>query len=294
VPSPEPAFSEQFFQSRDGLRLYYRQFGRRADTAGRARLSVLCLPGLTRNSRDFEVLAQHLAQGHHVVTPDLRGRGRSAYDANWANYNPAKYVEDAFQLLEELGIERCAIIGTSLGGLMGMIMAALQPQRVAGLVVNDIGPELDPAGVARIRSYAGKLPPVTSWREAGAQAKQVHASALPDLDDEGWLDFARRTYRQENGGFRPDVDPNIARTFGDPSSSAPDLWPFFEKLASTPLLTIRGELSDLFGAGTLQRMQQIKPDMQTLVVANRGHAPTLAEPECLAAIEQFLNKLGGA
>ncbi len=283
-----PAFTEHFFQSGDGLDLYYRQFDARRSDA--QKLTVLCLPGLTRNSRDFESLAHDLAERCHVLTPDLRGRGRSAYDSNWENYNPTRYVEDAFRLLDQAGVQRCVVVGTSLGGLLAMVMGALQPQRFAGLIINDIGPVLDSAGVTRIRSYAGKLPRVNSWEEAGAQAKLVHCAALPDLDDEDWLAFARRTYRQDDGVWRPDVDPNIARAFGDASAAAPDLWPIFGQLA-LPMLVIRGALSDLFSEQTLTRMRDMHPELRALTVANRGHTPTLDEPECRAAIGQFLQGL---
>jgi len=285
------AFTEHFFQSGDGLDLYYRQFGKRG--ADPHQHSVLCLPGLTRNSRDFESLARDLARRYHVLTPDLRGRGRSAYDANWHNYNPTRYVEDAFRLLDQTGVQRCVIVGTSLGGLLAMVMGALQPQRFAGLVINDIGPVLDDAGVTRIRSYAGKLPRVSSWEEAGAQAKLVHGAAFPDLDDEAWLAFARRTYRQDDGVWRPDVDPNIARAFGDASATAPDLWPIFGQLA-LPMLVIRGALSDLFSEQTLQRMRDMHRDLRALTVANRGHTPTLDEPACREAIDRFLGELAEA
>lgn len=290
---PDSAFNEHFFQSADGLQLYYRQYGQaqNGQYGGSARdgssFSVMCLPGLTRNSRDFESLAGELAPRYHVLTPDLRGRGRSAYDPTWSNYHPAKYVEDAFRLLDATGVGRCVVIGTSLGGLMAMLMGALQPQRVAGLVINDIGPELDPAGVTRIRGYAGKLPVLRSWQEAAAQSRQIHAGAFPDFGEEDWLRFARRTYREESGAFRPDVDPDIVRAFGDPSSSAPDLWPFFRQL-TMPMLIIRGALSDLLSTQTLARMRELRPDAQTVIVPGRGHAPTLEEPACRAAIVRFL------
>lgn len=287
VPSNQSVFTEHFLRSKDGLELYCRQFG--AAQAGKR--TVLCLPGLTRNCRDFESLATELASGFHVVTPDLRGRGRSAYDPTWANYHPETYVADVLRLLDELGVQRCTVIGTSLGGLMGMIMGAMHPQRIAGLVLNDIGPELDQRGITRIQGYAGKLPAVKSWNDAAAQSRQVNGSAFPDFAEEDWLDFARRTYREDNGAFRPDVDPNIARAITNPASSAPDLWPLFHMLAATPMLTIRGALSDLFAAHTLDRMRELKPDMEVLVVANRGHAPSLAEPACRGAIAAFLARV---
>jgi pimeloyl-ACP methyl ester carboxylesterase len=284
-------YIEHFYQSSDRLSLYYREYGaEHGASTDSGRPPVLCVPGLTRNSRDFEALATELGRSYRVISPDLRGRGRSAYDPNWANYVPPKYVQDMIELLDELGLERCAVVGTSLGGLIGMGLGALHRERVAGLVINDIGPELDVRGVQRIQSYAGKLPAVRSWEEAGAQARHVHAHALPGLDDADWMEFARRTYRHENGAFRPDVDPNISRAFSG-ATTTPDLWPLFAQLATLPMLAIRGQLSDLLSEQTLLQMVAMKPDLRVLRVPDRGHAPTLDEPECRSAIAQFLTQI---
>jgi pimeloyl-ACP methyl ester carboxylesterase len=291
APTHKPAFTEQFYQSSDGLRLYYRTFGRPAA----AQLSVLCLPGLTRNSRDFESLAAHLASYCFVITPDLRGRGRSEYDADWRNYHPRTYADDALRLLNTLAVSSCVVIGTSLGGLVGMILAAFHAPRVDALVLNDIGPVLDPRGVARIREYAGKVPPVRNWAEAVKHSRTRNEQALPGLSDQDWLAMAKRTYREmKDGGLRPDVDPNIARAINDPRESAFDLWPLYGALRSLPMLVLRGALSDLLSPETLERMRELKPDLHTLIVANRGHAPTLDEPEARATIDEFLAGLVAA
>ncbi len=277
--------SDFFYDSVDGLRLYCRLF-----TAERpGRLPVLCLPGLTRNSRDFIALAMHLRARHEVLAADLRGRGRSAWDSDASHYGIPTYVGDSWSLLDARGIQRVVLIGTSLGALMGMVMASQRADRVAALVLNDAGPELDPVGVRRIAGYAGKLPPVSSWAEAALQSRIVYGSALPGLSDAQWLEFAQRGYRENAAGIPvPDVDPRIAEAFRNPSQATPDLWPLFATLKSVPMLVIRGALSDILSDATVQRMAREHPDLQHVTVANRGHTPLLDEPESLSAIDAFL------
>jgi len=283
--------SDYFYDSSDGLRLYCRIHP--AQRPGG--LPVLCLPGLTRNSRDFSALAAHLRSSREVTTPDLRGRGRSAWDPEPSHYQLPTYVQDAWSLLDARGVGRVLVIGTSLGALMGMVMAAMKPDRIAGVVLNDAGPEFDPSGVRRIAGYAGKLPPVSSWAEAAAQAKSVYGPALPGLTDEEWLDYARRGYRENAAGVPvPDVDPKISEAFKNPSTAPGDLWPLYAQLNAVPMLVIRGALSDLLSAATVARMAREKPDLEQLTVANRGHTPQLDEPECLAAIDAFLGRYGNA
>ena len=250
---------------------------------------MLCLPGLTRNSRDFEALAPHLATRYRVLCPDLRGRGLSARDPQWRNYHPGLYVADIERLMDVLALARVAIIGTSLGGLLAMLLGAALPQRVAGIVVNDIGPEADPRGLERVRGYAGKLPPVRSWDEAIAQHRQVNGEAWPGLTDEQWAVLTRRSYREDESG-QPvfDYDPNIGESMRAAAGGPADLWPVFAQLAAMPMLVIRGELSDILSPGVLGRMRREKPDLQSLTVPRRGHAPLLDEPEALAAIDRFL------
>jgi pimeloyl-ACP methyl ester carboxylesterase len=280
---------DYFFDSADGLRLYCRIY----PAEGSAGLPVLCLPGLTRNSRDFAALARHLQPRHEVLTVDLRGRGRSAWDSNPSRYQLPTYVQDAWSLLEARRLKRVLVVGTSLGALMGMVMAAMQPARMAGVVLNDAGPEFDPAGVRRIAAYAGKLPAVSSWAEAAAQAKSVYGLALPGLKDAQWLDYAQCGYRENAAGVPvPDLDPKIAEAFNNPSAAPADLWPLYAQIKGVPLLVIRGALSDLLSAATLQRMAREKPDLEHITVANRGHTPLLNEPECLAAIDAFVARHG--
>ncbi|HTV94804.1 MAG TPA: alpha/beta fold hydrolase [Steroidobacteraceae bacterium] len=290
MTTPDMA-ADHLYRSADGLNLYCRVYPAR--TAGA--LPVLCLPGLTRNSRDFAALARHLQPQHEVLAADLRGRGRSDWDPDPARYQLPTYVQDMWALLQSRCAARVVVIGTSLGALMAMVMAALQPARIAAVVLNDAGPELDPAGVRRIAAYAGKLPPVSSWAQAAAQTKSVYAAALPGLSDAEWLEYARRGYREDARGVPvPDMDPAISKAFSTPSAAPVDLWPLFAQLGSMPMLVIRGAHSDILSAATLERMAREKPDLMRVSVENRGHTPLLDEPQCLSAIDLFLAQHGRA
>jgi len=282
------AAAEYWFDGQDGLRLFSRVYPAPAAAAP----VVLCLHGLTRNSRDFEDLAARLAARYRVIVPDVRGRGLSARDPNFNNYQIPVYLADLQRLLAGLGAARVTIIGTSMGGLMGMVLAATQPALIAGLVLNDVGPEVDPAGLARIRGYVGKVPAVRDWAGAVAQVRAVYGSAWPGLDDARWERIARASYRLDAQGVpQPDSDPLISEPLKDTAKAAPDLWPLWGALAKVRILAIRGAHSDILSAATLARMQREKPDLRVLSVANRGHAPLLDEPECVAAIDEFLAAL---
>lgn len=277
-----------WFSSHDGLKLYSSVYAASAANAP----VVLCLHGLTRNSRDFEDLAPHLAARYRVIVPDMRGRGLSARDPNANNYTIPVYVQDVQRLLADLRAPRVAIIGTSMGGLMAMVMAATQPGVVTGIVLNDIGPEVDPAGLERIRGYAGKVAAVRTWPEAVAQARSIYGSAWPNLSDVRWETIVRRGYRANASGVpEVDADPLIAEPLRNTSSAAPDLWPLWKTLAGVPILAIRGAHSDILSAATLARMQREKPDLECLTVPERGHVPLLDEPVCIAAIDSFLSRL---
>ena len=280
--------TERWFESADGLRLYYRDYAPEAP----GRLPVLCLPGLTRNSRDFEHVALRLRRERRVLCADLRGRGRSQHDPNWQNYHPGTYLGDIGRLLEHAGVERCIFFGTSLGGILTMLTAATQPQRIAAAILNDIGPEVDPAGLARIASYVGRYPPARTWPEAVATVRSTYEIALPDLTDEQWADYARRSYSDVDGVPRLDMDPNIGEAVrAAPAAAAPDLWSVFAALASVPTLVLRGASSDILSSATLERMRAAKPDLARVEVPNRGHVPLLDEPEAVAAIDAFLARV---
>ena len=290
MSSPDGSFIESFFRSPDGLQLYFR------DYAGDARKApVLCLHGLTRNSRDFAALAERIAPTRRVIVPDQRGRGRSQYDPQWLNYHPRTYVDVMWTLLRELSIERVIVVGTSLGGLMAMLMAATRPQALAGVVLNDIGPEIDPTGAARIQSYAGRLPPVRTWNDAAAQMKMTFGLAMPEYSDAQWLAFARQSFDAGDDGVpRLASDPKIGdaiRSIPPPPGATQAMWDALRQLRTIPSLALRGAHSDLLSAATFERMQREVPSLVAVTVANRGHAPQLDEPDALRAIDTFLSGL---
>jgi pimeloyl-ACP methyl ester carboxylesterase len=279
--------AQYWFDSHDGLRLHSLVYAGPAASAP----VLLCLHGLMRNSRDFEELAPQLAARYRVIVPDVRGRGFSARDPLFNNYQLPVYIRDTQALLTGLGATRVSIIGTSMGGLMAMVLAAMQPGLVTGMVLNDVGPELDPAGIERIRGYAGKSSPVRNWAEAIAQARLVYGAAWPGLSAARWETLIRRGYRANAQGVpEVDADPMIGEPLRDTQAAAPDLWPLWGALANIPVLAIRGEHSDILSAATLARMQK-NPACTALTVANRGHAPLLDEPECAAAIDAFLARV---
>lgn len=276
-----------FFKSTDGLNIFYRDFGSQNEGT-----PVICLPGLTRNSRDFEDLAFDLAKRRRVLTIDFRGRGYSDYDPNWNNYHPLTYVADVWTLLDLLNIDRCIVIGTSLGGLCSMAMAAQQAERIAGVVLNDIGPEIDPAGLARIQEYTGRLSPVKSWEEAARQARDIYGHWLPGLSDDAFMRLAKRGYREiENGIPRLDMDENIGRAVREVGAQKGDPWQLFSALRDIPVTLLWGTLSDILTAGIIDRMKAAKPDLTVVPVANRGHVPLLDESECVAAIDALIEKV---
>ena len=277
--------TDLFWTSHDGLRLYSRVY----EPAGIGLGTLLCLHGLTRNSRDFEDLAPHLQDRFRVIVPDVRGRGRSARDPNPQNYQPAIYLQDIIGLLDEAGVDRATVIGTSMGGLLGMMMGVGFRARLAGLVLNDMGPEVDPVGLERIKGYAGKLPPPKNWDEAIAQTQFAFGDAWPDLSAERWAALSRRGYREDgNGALSVDADPMIGEMLRAAPPATANLWPFWNALRGIPMLAIRGAQSDILSIATFAKMKAEMPELMQLEVARRGHVPLLDEPECLAAIDGFL------
>jgi pimeloyl-ACP methyl ester carboxylesterase len=276
------------WQSHDGLRLYARIY----DAPDSAAPTVLCLHGLTRNSRDFEDLAPHLQRRHRVIVPDLRGRGFSARDPQPQNYQPGIYVQDILALLGAVDAARVAVIGTSLGGMLAMMLGFSHPTRIAGIVLNDVGPEIDPVGIERIKQYAGRLPPARTWKIAVAQSVAVYGNAWPGLTPERWEVLARRGYREDAAGVvELDADPNIGEALRAAPAAAPDLWPLWGALRKVPTLAIRGACSDILSDATFARMKRENPDLQQLEVADRGHVPLLDEPECVATLDAFLRRI---
>jgi pimeloyl-ACP methyl ester carboxylesterase len=276
--------ADYWFQSDEGLRLFARLY----ESAVPAAPVVVCLHGLTRNGSDFEELALHLARRFRVVVPDVRGRGHSARDPNPANYRLAVYLRDLEILCGGLGIERAAIVGTSMGGLMAITLGATQPEQITRIVLNDIGPELAPEGMQRIRGYAGRSPKVSQWSDAVAQVRLVNTVAWPDLTEARWEQITRRTYHANpDGTYEPYADPMIGEALRAAGPSR-DLWPLWRALGELPVLVLRGELSDLLTQEILERMAREKPDLQSVTIPNRGHAPLLDEPASVARIDAFL------
>ena len=282
----EAEYEDGYFVVRDGLKLHYRDY---PGSAGMPPL--LCLPGLTRNVRDFERFAELYSPRFRVLALDFRGRGESDYDPLPARYNPLTYVSDVLELLQHAGAAQAIFVGTSLGGLVTMAMASMAPDRIAAAILNDVGPELNQLGLDRIQAYAGKGEQFGSWEDAGAAIAANQAGAFPDYGDPDWIAMARRNCRERDGAIRFDYDPAIADVFKAGPRPKIDMWPLFAALAQKPLLMLRGERSELLSEQAFEKMKQAAPDAHFAVVPRVGHAPMLDEPEAAAAIDAFLDSL---
>lgn len=286
------SFNDFFYSSSDGLKLHARVYG---DGPGEA-LPVICLPGLTRNARDFHELALYLsreaATPRRVVAFDYRGRGQSAYDPNWRNYDPLVETGDVISGLTALGIEHGAFIGTSRGGLIIVAIAAMRPALLKAVVLNDIGPVVEGAGLAQIRAYLERAPKPADFSEAVAIQRAAQQGIFTTLSDADWERAARAIYRDEGGRPVPDFDPALLKTLKsiNLSKALPELWPQFMGLAGVPVLAIRGENSKLLAAETLAEMQRRHPDLEAITVAGQGHAPFLETAGLPRTIETFLHK----
>jgi pimeloyl-ACP methyl ester carboxylesterase len=283
--SGERAWTDRTWQSADGLALHFRDYAGRGD-----RPPVIVLHGLTRNARDGAALAARLAGDRRVLVPEMRGRGESAYARDPASYNPIQYVEDLIALLDAEGIARFVSIGTSLGGLMTMLLALSQPERIAAAALVDVGPEIEPEGIAAIREYVGQGGSFPTWIHAARALAEVHRAAHPDFALEDWLAMAKRTMLLgANGRIAYDYDMGIAQPFAAPGGAVPpDLWSAFEALGGRPLLLVRGELSRILSADTAREMQCRVPALEVVEVPRTGHAPTLDDASSLAAIDRLL------
>ncbi len=282
-------YREGRFTSQDNIGIYYRDYGDPLSPA----TPLLCLTGLTRNSADYHDFARRLSGGRRVLTMDYRGRGRSDYDPNHMNYVPPTYVMDIVHLLAVTNCHRVIVIGTSLGGILAMVMGAVRPTALAGVVLNDIGPEIDPRGIARITGYVGTSVPITTFDGAAEQLKRMFGQAYPDLGADDWRAYAERTFvNGAHGHLRLDYDLNLSKALLAQAKAPTDLWPYFRALAHVPLLAIRGALTDILSEETFDRMADAHPGMIRVGVPNRGHVPLLDEPECVAAVDDFLERYG--
>ncbi len=287
-------YRNHFSPAPDGLMLRARVYGPEVSH----RLPAVCLPGLTRNSHDFDRLAHALSTGpgaRRVVAVDYRGRGISNRDVDWRKYDVGVETGDVLSQLASLGVAKALFIGTSRGGLITMATAAVAPDMLAGAVLNDIGPVLDRRGLERIRGYVGKLKPPSTWDEAIELLKFTTGGSFTDVTPEDWRAFAEGTWREEDGTLALTYDPALMLSFATMNFDAlPDLWPAFEGLRSVPLLAIRGETSDLLSEETLTEMTRRHPRCATLVVPGQGHAPLLRDDAAITRIRAFLDEVDPA
>lgn len=285
--------TDLYFTSKDGLRLYARDY---PSGGGAARLPVVCIHGLTRNSADFEDIAPVLAGlGRRVLAVDVRGRGNSAHDPDPRRYNPLVYADDVITLARELGIARAVFIGTSMGGVIILTLALRRLGLIAAAVLNDAGPAVSPRALDRIRGYAGKPVAVASWEEAAAYSRRINEIAFPDLPPEEWLRWAHRTFEETAPGrFAPRYDPNIARQLqtGELKPTSLIARYAFRRLGrSRPTLLIRGATSDVIEPDHVAKMRAAAPALQVVEVPGVGHAPTLMEPAAQDALRGFLARV---
>lgn len=283
-------YAERRWTSPDSLSLFARDY---APVDGPARLPVIAIHGLTRNSADFEVIAALIAQsGRRVLAVDVRGRGQSDRAPDPMTYMPDVYAKDIVALLEQLGIEKAVFLGTSMGGLITMALTAIKPKAIAAAILNDVGPELAPEGLSRIAAYTGQPVVIETWADAAAYAKRINETALPHYTDADWAAFARRTFREGTEGAPVlDYDPDISAPIKAAGAKAliPNLWPYFRALArKKPTLLLRGATSDLLSPAIVAKMQKAAPSMAYAEVPAVGHAPMLDEAEARAAIFEFL------
>jgi len=283
-----------FISAPDGLKLHARCFGQRGAPA----LPVVCLPGLARTVEDFDTLANALASDavtpRRVIAIDYRGRGQSDYDRNPANYNFQVELADVLAIIAALDAGRAIFVGTSRGGILAMMLAAVRPTAIAGVVLNDIGPVIEPKGLMRIKGYVGKLPQPRSFEEGGEILRRLFDAQFPKLGPDDWLAAAHRTFRQQNGALVTTYDAKLAKTLEgvEFDRPLPPLWPQFDALANSPVMVIRGANSDILSPATVEAMRARHAMLETLEVPDQGHAPLLAEPDTIARIADFATRCG--
>ena len=278
------AFEDVYWWSADGVRLHARDY-----PGDPAALPVICLPGLTRNARDYADLAERLAGTRRVLAVELRGRGESGYAKDPMSYVPLTYERDVAALLEATGVDRFVAVGTSLGGIVTMLLAGMMRGRIEGALLNDVGPEIEPAGLSRIRGYVGRPSTFPTWIHAARGVQEAHGEAYPDYTLEDWIAMAKRLYRLNAAGrIVLDYDMKIAEPFRVPGNEAgPDMWRAYDALAELPVLVVRGERSDILSAATAVRMAQA-PGAELVTVPRTGHAPTLSEEPVRAPLDRLL------
>ncbi len=283
-------WQDLYYSSQDGLKLYARHYGPEHSPFR----PVVCLPGLTRNSRDFHSLATALSENEErpraVYCLDYRGRGHSDYDPNWRNYSPLIELLDVMDFMTIHGLSDACLIGTSRGGIITMLLAVMRPSAIGAAVLNDIGPTIDTAGLARIMGYAGKIPLPASWDEASALVRDMNKRFFTQLDHGEWEELARQWFNEKNGRPAPGYDPNLARALEeiDISKPMPEMWAHFQSLLRVPVLVIRGENSDLLSQRTVSEMARQHPGLVSVTIQGQGHAPLLRDKFSQRIIADFL------
>lgn len=284
------AFVERFFSARDGLRLYARCYPAAAAHYSRP---VVCLAGLTRNSRDFHDLAlalsRHPEHPRVVYTLDTRGRGRSEFDKDWTNYAVPIELQDVVDFLIVAGLEHASIVGTSRGGLIAMLLGALMPNFIGAVVLNDIGPVIERQGLARIAGYVGRAPLPHSWADATRMVRDMNKRQFPQVSEAQWAEVARALFNEANGKPAQGYDAQISRSLSVLDGPAPELWPQFESLKRVPVLVLRGENSDILSEATVAEMHRRHPAFVSYVVPEQGHAPLLKDRATIEAVRRFLD-----
>ncbi|MGL4728746.1 MAG: alpha/beta fold hydrolase [Bosea sp. (in: a-proteobacteria)] len=296
APLPHPhattAPRSVFVTSRDGLRLHARIYGPEAASG----LPILCLPGLARTHMDFHELALALSSDaqspRRVITIDYRGRGLSDYDRDWKRYDIRIELDDVLQQMAGLGLEHAVFVGTSRGGLITMAMGAMRPAVIKGVVINDIGPVIEAAGLIRIRGYVGKLPSPQDFAAGADILKRFFGSQFTAFGPEQWETMARRTWKEGPKGLVSDYDPALMKTLEqlDLEAPLPILWPYFDALKHAPMLTIRGENSDIFSTATHAEMGRRHPDCTLHTAMGQGHAPILGTPDVVTKVKRLIAK----
>jgi pimeloyl-ACP methyl ester carboxylesterase len=285
-PPDNAVYRERRLTSQDGLSLYYRDYG---DPMS-ARVPVLCLPGLTRNAKDFHKLATRLSAERRVLCPDYRGRGRSDYDPDWRRYLPSTYLNDLRHLLIAAGLHRVVVVGTSMGGLLACGMAVAVPTAVAAAVINDVGPDIHGEGLAKILVYLNDSTPLADW-DTVIQRLRASFPYLPVYDEGDWQAMAEATYRKgDDGRLYPDWDPALMKPLLSDNNHGYDLWALFRALRRVPVVVLRGAKSDVLSAETFASMAEALPQARCVTVPNVGHAPNLSEPSAKEAIDDLLRQ----
>ena len=299
----DSGYSDETWQSPDGLALHFRDYPAQSsadigETEASARPPIICLHGLTRNARDFEKLAPYIAaQGWRVVVPEMRGRGKSEYASDSATYAVPTYVGDVLALLEQQGIGRFVSVGTSMGGLITMAIAAFAPDKLAGALLNDIGPVIETGGLEAIKGYVGQGRSFPTWMHAARALQEIQTANFPGFTIDDWLSMAKQgMVLHANGRIAFDYDMKIAEPIfaSDAAAVPPDLWPAYEALGACPLVLVRGAISSLLSEETFAEMQSRVPSAAAVTIANTGHAPTLDEAAALSAIDGLLDAVQSA